>query len=311
MQSRRDFVRNAGMAAAGAVVLPACTGGGAQKDNASTQATPEATSAAELRANWKIGLQVYTLRDAMEQNPRATIDYIAQVGYDEVELYGYKDGSYFGMPAKNFYKITNDAGLSIRSAHYLTGRVEADWSGTMLKGWDRAIEDAVAAGQSHMALSWLPESERSLEYYQTLPDLLNRAGEQCKAAGLQLAYHNHDFEFKALEDLMPMYHILDNTDPEFLKMELDLYWITLAGGDPLEFFQKYPGRTELWHVKDIGVRDGETTTFEVGEGSIDFTKIFAESSLAGLQAFFVEQDHSPNPKESISTSYKNLQRMLS
>ncbi|MEM9326791.1 MAG: sugar phosphate isomerase/epimerase, partial [Bacteroidota bacterium] len=238
------------------------------------------------------------------------IKYVAEVGYDEVEIYGYQNGQYFGLPASEFYALVKDTGMSIRSAHYLTGRSEADWSGTMTNGWDQAIEDAVAAGQSHMVLSWLPESERSMDHYQSLPDLLNRAGEQCKAAGLQLAYHNHDFEFISSGDFMPMYHILDNTDPELLKMELDLYWIVLAGHDPIEFFEKYAGRTELWHVKDLGERDGEQTTVEVGNGSIDFKKIFAESATAGMQAFFVEQDHSPDPKASVRTSFGALQKIL-
>ncbi len=309
MRSRRDFVKRAGIAAAGAAILPACGTPGKQQEAAEGSGTGPAT--AELRANWRVGLQLYTLRGAMMEGVKETIDYVAQVGYDEVELFGYQNGQYFGRSAADFYKLVENAGMSIRSAHYGSGRTNPETVGSMSNGWDKAIEDAVAAGQSHMVCAYLQESERqTLDQYKEFADLCNEAGSKCKEAGLTFAYHNHAFEFEEIDGQVPMYYLLDNTDPELVKMELDLFWIAMAGYDPLEFFKKYPGRTELWHVKDLGERDGEQTTVEVGNGSIDFESIFAESANSGLQAFFVEQDHSPDPKSSVSTSFNNLKQIL-
>ncbi|MDW3193204.1 MAG: sugar phosphate isomerase/epimerase [Cytophagales bacterium] len=307
MKSRRDFIIQSGLLAGGAMVLPACGSGSETKE---AKKLPEQVV---LKAKWNVGLQMYTLRNEIQQDLEGTLRYVADLGYNEVELFGFRNGEYFGRPASEVHRMVKDLGMSIPSSHYLSGRTqEAQGMGTLKNGWDSAIEAAVDAGQTHMVIAYLFDGEReTLDQYSELEEMLNNAGEACKEAGIQLCYHNHAFEFEAIDGTLPMYHLLDNTDPNLLKVELDLYWVYKAGLDPLDFFKKYPGRTELWHVKDIGDRgDDKDTTLEVGEGRIPFKDIFAAAGQSGLTNFFVEQDHSPNPKESVKLSLSRVKELL-
>jgi sugar phosphate isomerase/epimerase len=250
------------------------------------------------------------VRNPLSTDIEGTIQAIADIGYNSLELFGYGNDQYFGMPASDFYNLVKGKGLKIRSSHHGTGRMNPEARGTLVNGWEKAVEDAVSAGQEYMVCPWIsPEERKSMDSYKELCDLLNNAGDICKKSGLQLCYHNHDFEFVELEGELPMYYLLDNTDAELVKMELDLYWITKAGFDPIEFFEKYPGRTPLWHVKDMD-KTPERGFAEVGEGIMDWNKIFAASEKSGLDYFFVEQDVSENPIESITTSFKNLNESI-
>jgi sugar phosphate isomerase/epimerase len=307
MKSRRDFIIQSGLLAGGAMVLPACGSG------SGTQEASKAPEQVVLKARWNIGLQLYTLRNQIQEDLAGTLAYVAELGYNEVELFGFRNDQYFGRPAAEVHQMIKDVGMNIPSAHYLSGRTQdAQGTGTVKNGWDRAIEAAVNAGQTHMVIAYLYDGEReTLDQYSELAEMLNTAGTACKEVGIQLCYHNHAFEFEAIDGTLPMYHLLDNTDPNLLKVELDLYWVYKAGLDPLDFFAKYPGRTELWHVKDIGDRgDDKDTTLEVGNGRIPFKDIFAKAGQSGLTNFFVEQDHSPDPKESVKVSYSAVKELL-
>lgn len=307
MESRRKFIRNTGLIATGALVLPNCS---PTKSGGET-AVVSNTEPTVLKAKWNMGLQLYTLRNEVSEDLEGTLKYVADLGYDELELYGYRNEEYYGRPAADVYKLIADQGLGIRSAHYLSGRVNAEGQGTLINGWEKAVEDAALAGQTHMVCAYLMEGEReTMDQYKELTDILNKAGEVCKKSGIQFCYHNHAFEFETVEDQLPMYYMLDNTDPELVKVELDIFWIVKAGLNAQDFFTKYPGRTELWHVKDLGTRDGEETTVEVGNGSIPFKSIFNDAGKSGLQAFFIEQDHSANPKESVKTSLSRVRELL-
>lgn len=307
MKSRRDFIIQSGLLAGGAMVLPACGSG------SSTQEANKLPEQVVLKAKWNVGLQLYTLRNEINEDLEGTISYVAGLGYDEVELFGFRNGQYFGRPAAEVHQMVKDQGMNIVSSHYLSGRTQdAEGLGTLKNGWESAVEAAANAGQTHMVIAYLYEGEReTMAQYGELAEMLNRAGETCKQAGIQLCYHNHAFEFEAIEETMPMYYLMDNTDENLVKVELDLYWVYKAGLDPLDFFKKYPGRTELWHVKDLGDRgDEKDTTVEVGNGRIPFKAIFAEAGQSGLTNFFVEQDHSANPKESVKLSISRVKEIL-
>ena len=199
------------------------------------------------------------------------------------------------------------------SSHYRLGEDKTNGQvtqGTMLHDWDKAIEDAKEVGLKYMVCAWLSPDERgTLEHYKKVADDLNAAGEKCKKAGIQLCYHNHNFEFEQQDGKYP-YDILMATDKDLVKMEMDIYWITKAGQDPIALFKKYPGRFPLWHVKDMDKTPQQNFT-EVGNGIIDFKKIFKYKDLAGMKYFFVEQDMTPGDpfvsiKESIDYIKKNL-----
>ena len=174
-----------------------------------------------------------------------------------------------------------------------------------------AVADAVEAGQEYIVLAYLAEEERkNIDDYKRLAEVLNKAGETCRQYGITFGYHNHDFEFLELDGQMPYELLLQEVEEKNMAMELDLYWATKAGKDPVAYFRKAPGRFPLWHVKDM--EDSPEGFFtEVGNGVIDFPAIFREKETAGLKHFYVEQDTCRNhpPLESAAISYKYLAGM--
>ena len=261
-----------------------------------------------------IGLQLYTVRDAMAKDPAGTLAQLAKIGYNSVEGATYTGSQkFYGMAPKEFATLLKQNGLIMPSSHYRLGEEQMNGApvlGTMLHEWDRAVDDAAAAGVKYMVCAYLSEAERGkLDHYKYIADQLNKAGERCRQAGLQLCYHNHDFEFTAQDGKLP-YDLLLATDPKLVKMELDLYWATKAGHDPLTLFKQHPGRFPLWHVKDMDRTEKKFFT-EVGKGSIDFRRIFAHSKEAGLEYFFVEQDATPgSPFESVTQSIAYIKKNL-
>jgi len=281
MTSRRDFIRQSGLVSTVFMTDPS---GFFRKKTIST----------------KVGLQLYTIRNEISKDAKGTIEQVAKIGYKEVESFGYNNGKYFGMEAKDFAAFLKNIGLTSPSGHYGLGQ--------LTKGWEPAIEDAQVVGQKYMVLAYLQENERkSLDDYKKVADKLNNAGKLCKAGGIQLCYHNHDFEFKDLGGGIGYDILTKQTDPNLVKFEIDLYWATVAKQNPIEMFKKMPGRFPLWHVKDMDNTDKHFFT-EVGKGTINFKDIFAHAETAGMKHFFVEQDEcNPGPPlTSIETSYKYI-----
>ncbi|RZK24189.1 MAG: sugar phosphate isomerase/epimerase [Hymenobacter sp.] len=270
---------------------------------------------AQLLALVAVGLQLYTVREAMQQDPAGTLARVAQLGYNSVEGATYTGTQkFYGMEPLAFAIALKQNGLIMPSSHYVLGEALTNGQptpGTLLHGWDRAVDDAAQVGSKYMVCAYLQEGERgSLDHYQLLAERLNQAGERCKKAGIQLCYHNHDFEFAAQDGQLPYDILLKETDQQLLKMELDLYWATKAGHDPVALFGAHPGRFPLWHVKDMDKTAKKDFT-EVGNGVIDFKKIFANRQVAGMQYFFVEQDRTPgSPFDSIKQSITYLKQTL-
>lgn len=256
-----------------------------------------------------VGLQLYTLRNELSKSPQQVIEKVAQLGYKEVETFGYFEGKWFGLSAKEFASLLQQHGLTSPSGHTFPGGLflKAGWEDK----WQRAVEDARALGQQYIVIPWLEEVHRnSLDNYKTIAAGLGQAARMAQAAGLQLAYHNHDFEFKTLGGQTGMDVLLKETDPELVKIELDLYWAVKAGYQPLELFAAHPGRFALWHIKDMDRTEKQFFT-EVGNGIIDFKSIFAREQQSGMRHFFVEQDICPgSPFDSIATSIRNLKATI-
>jgi sugar phosphate isomerase/epimerase len=259
-----------------------------------------------------IGLQLYTVRDHMQSDPAATLAKVAQVGYNSVEGATYTGTEkFYGMDGAGFSKILKDNGLIMPSCHYRLGEDGKDMKGTILNDWNRAVDDAAALGIKYMVCAWLSPAERgTLEHYKKIGGDLNTAGEICKKAGIQLCYHNHDFEFIQEDGKYPYETLLSVTDKNLVKMEMDMYWVTKAKQDPIALINEHPGRFPLWHIKDMDKTPEQMFT-EVGNGVIDFKKIFEHSSKAGLKYFFVEQDKCPGePYDSITKSYNYIKNNL-
>ena len=261
-----------------------------------------------------IGLQLYTVRDAMDKDPVSALAKVTQIGYTSVEGATYTGTEkFYGMSPSAFKKVLKQNGLVIPSSHYRLGEEKTNGeivSGTLLHDWNKAVDDAAEVGIKYMVCAYLSEAERGdLDHYKYVADQLNIAGERCKKSGIQLCYHNHNFEFEKQGDIYP-YDILMATDKDLVKMEMDIYWIKKAGQDPIALFNKHPGRFPLWHVKDMDNTPARDFT-EIGNGIIDFKEIFKYKNKAGMKYFFVEQDKCPGtPFDSITKSIKYIKKNL-
>jgi len=236
----------------------------------------------------RLAIQLYTIRNAISENPEKALERIAELGFKDLEIYGY-NGNFFGKNKKEFQTILKNTGLKVISSHHQTGVIHKE-SGTLLHNLEKTAEDLNFIGAKYLVCAYLLPEERTMENYKKLPGLLNTSGDLTARSGIQLAYHNHDFEFEKLNEEELIYDfILKNTSPDLVKMELDLYWITRAGLNPVDYFESYPGRFPLWHIKDM---NKDTDFTEVGNGIIDFKNIFKARKKAGLAYWFLEQDSS-------------------
>lgn len=242
-----------------------------------------------------IGVQLYTVRAAMQQDFEGTLQSLAAMGYTEVELAGL-----FGRDPAQVATLLAELGLKAIGSHVTYDRFVADP--------EAAIEETLALGAEYLVFPWLPESERrTIAQWQEWVSLLNRVGQASQARGVQLAYHNHDFELMAIEGVRPIDVLLDGIDRNVVKWELDLYWLAKAGGDPAELFARYPGGFPLAHVKDM--RASDQAMVDVGQGDIDFAAVFAQGAQSGMEHFIVEHDEPADPLQSVQNSVTYLQAL--
>jgi sugar phosphate isomerase/epimerase len=277
MQTRRNFLATLGVAALGIV------GGDAA---ASTILAPR-------RKLKKVGLQLYTVRDLMKADMPGTLRRVAAIGYREVEFAGY-----FGRTPAQVRALLKQNGLTSPSTHIALDILEKDSV--------RAFADARAIGHEWVTVPFIPENRRkTLDDWKRITELLGQLAPQAKAAGLRLAYHNHDFEIRPVDGQRPLDYMLDHTDPSLIDFEMDVYWVVFGGGDPFDFFNRHPKRFKLVHVKDsAGPPDNKMV--DVGKGTIDFRAIFAASEKAGIRHYFVEHDQPADPIATIRNSYNYL-----
>ncbi len=243
----------------------------------------------------KVGLQLYTVRDKMKEDFEATLARVAEIGYKEVEFAGYFDHAPADVRA-----ILDRHGLSAPSTHIALGEIDA---------WKASLDTAKAIGHDYVVVPWIPQEKRmTLDGWKNVADVFNRAAQMAHDTGLQFAYHNHDFEFPKMDGQIPYDVLLQNTDPKLVQLEIDLYWITKAGQDPLSYFARWPGRVPLVHVKDSAGAP-EHKMADVGQGKIDWKRIFAKRDQAGIKHFFVEHDQPPQPFQDIAASYNYLKNL--
>lgn len=293
---RRTFLRSTAFLSAAAVASPVqlCT-----------------ISKASMSHRKQVGLQVYTLRDLVVKDLEGTLQAVAELGYNYIELFGYREGMYFGKTVKEMQQFLQRIDLPAISSHIPTGAMEPSLKGTVLNDVERAVADAKVLGQEYLVCPYLAESERkSIDDYKRMAQAFNKAGEVCRQYGIQFCYHNHDFEFFRLDGQIPMDVLLAETDPKLVQIELDIYWITKAGLSYADYFKRYPGRFPLWHVKDM--EDSPEKAFaEVGSGTIPWKDVFATAEQAGMKRFFVEQDVCKRPPlESVKMSREYLRGIL-
>ncbi|MGQ0704107.1 MAG: sugar phosphate isomerase/epimerase family protein [Gemmatimonadales bacterium] len=245
----------------------------------------------------RIGIQLYTVRREFARDPEATLARVSEIGFREVEFVGYPPGT-----PQEIRQLLERYRLQAPSSHVGLRAADAEW--------ERTLDTAGAIGQRYVVVAGIsPTERRSADGWKRIAARFNQAGEAARKRGLQFCYHNHDFEFESLDGMVPYDLLLAETDAALVRLELDLYWITKGGRDPLDYFAKWPGRFPLVHVKDM---DGTPRRFftEVGKGTIDFARIFRRANRGGIQHYFYEQDEtSGSPFESARASYDYLRTL--
>lgn len=291
MTTRRDFLTQAGLVTAGAIIAPQLL-------------------IAKPTAKHIVGLQLYSLRDQLPKDVKGNIAKVAAAGYKEVETFGYsKKNGFWGLDAKEFSALLKSHGLTTPSGHF-------DLNSYFVEGKTDELESYIdAANVTGMQYVIVPsingEVLKTKDSIKMVSDKMNKAGEMCKKAGLKLGYHNHNFEWKPVEDTTFYDLLLKETEPSLVSMEVDLFWVVRAGQDPVKLFREHPGRFALCHIKD---RDKTQTNLntEIGKGSIDFKSILSHAKIAGLKHFIVEQENYINidPYVSIAESAAYVKTVL-
>ena len=290
MIRRRTFLKQSGLALAATAILPSIL--------------------YSCERDYPLGLQLYSLRETLGNDVKGTIQRVAGIGFKEVETYGYsQENGFWGLSVSEFKKILDDHGLNSPSGHYDLNRYMSK-TGTK-DDFAYTLEAAEGLGQKYVIVPYISNELRtSIDDYKRMADKLNEAGRMCRENGLKLAYHNHAFEFDDYNGKNGLEVFLKNTEKDLVVFEMDIYWVVRAGKDPVALFEKYPGRFPLWHVKDMNRSNNDLNT-EIGNGTIDFEKIFEKAKLAGGEHFIIEQENfDMDPYQSLTKSYNYINNKI-
>ena len=276
MNTRRKFIKQAGLFTAGIAVLP---------------------SFGFTASEQKFGVQLYSFRDEMAKDALGTLKQIAAIGIKEIESARSAKGHYYGLSPQDMKKACEDLGMSLKSGH-----VALD------DNFQQTMEEAVASGQPYLICSSMPSRGQTVDNYKKVAEAFNKAGEDCKKLGLKFGYHNHEYEFESDNGEVLYDVLMDHTDAELVHMELDLGWVIVAGKSPLDYFKKYPGRFPLWHLKDMDMAKKESTEF--GKGALDIKTMMQNQEASGVKHIFIEQEeYASTPLESMKHNMEFLKAL--
>ncbi|MCX6333305.1 MAG: sugar phosphate isomerase/epimerase [Bacteroidia bacterium] len=260
---------------------------------------------------YRLGLQLYSIRDAMTADAQGSLKIVSDIGYKYVELADYANRKFYNRTPDEFLKMVKDLGMEILSSH-----TQVEGAGVTLDNAKIMAEDHAKLGVKYCLQPWIVEEMRTtIASYQRMAENWNKIGAVMKEYGIQFGYHNHNFEFATVEGKVPYFDVmLAELDKDLVTMELDMFWASKAGQNPVDLIKKYPGRFQLYHLKDMYTREApffdviKTDIAPVGEGVIDFKEIIAAGDIAGMKYMIVEQDQSKNGTimEDIKTSFTNL-----
>ena len=278
MTSRRNFIYQTTALAVGSLTLPSFIPTHSARED--------------------VGVQLYTFRDAMIQDPKGTLSKVAELGFKQLESARSDKGLYYGLTPIEMRDTCKALGLSIRSGHV---HLDADWNQTM--------EQAAEAGQEYVICSSMPTEGQDIDNYLRVSEAFNKAGEDCKKLGLKFGYHNHSYEFESDKGQVLYDVLLKNTDPSLVHMELDLGWVVMGGKNPIDYFNQYPGRFPLWHLKDMSHHwKGGSTEF--GKGDLNIAAMIENIDLSGVKYMFMEQEeYDNNPFDSIQYNLNYLAKL--
>jgi len=303
-KSRRDFLKISAVGGLGALAM---TQIGCKNSTTPAAATAAAATVPVIDPkSFNLALQLYTIRDAMEKDVVLALTQVAKIGYTKIELANYADGKFYGFSPAEFKKIASDLGLDIFSSHT---QVEAQ--GITLDNAKKMAEDHAVLGAKYCVQPWVVEEARkTIASYQKMVADWNKVGKIMKEHGIQFGYHNHNFEFDTVDGKIPYFDVyMKEMDKDLITMEIDLFWTIKAGHNPVDIFNKYPGRFQIFHLKDAYTKEApffvpkSVDMAPVGAGITDFKSILAAKDVAGMKHLVVEQDCSFTD---IRTSISNL-----
>jgi sugar phosphate isomerase/epimerase len=250
-----------------------------------------------------LGVQLYTVRETIGANPAAILKAIQDIGYREVEAtYGNLAQIWPALKETQLKPVS----IHLDTALFFEGGAKLD----------AAIADVKEKGFQYVVLPYIPPAQRGgIDVFKKLAETLNTSGEKVKAAGMSLCYHNHAFEFEPMQGTTGFELLMKETHKGVVSLEMDVFWVSVAGHDPVELIKKYGNRIALLHLKDKA--SGTPTQFnenvpkatfkEVGNGTVDFAAVLAAAKRSAVKNYFVEQDQTPaDPIESLRESYKYL-----
>ena len=283
-QNRRKFLQTTGLLAAGSLL-------------AGNELFAE-TQGKKLK---HFGIQLWTLRDVIAAAPKATLKDLASYGYTQIESFEGAQGIFWGIDHKDFKKYMVDMCMTIISSH-----CDID------KNFEKKAEAAGSIGMKYLICPW-KGPQKSIDDFKRIADDFNKKGEICKKNGLRFAYHNHGYSFKELNGQMPQDVMMQNTDPNLVDFEMDIYWVVTGGADPIKYLQKYGDRFRLCHVKDR-MKDAKSddASCVVGEGSIDFKSILKVAKKNGVRYFIIEQERYDNttPMKAAEADAKYMKTLM-
>lgn len=285
MQNRRDFLKKASLLLAGGMVAPqllsSCAGGPKKH----------------------IGLQLYSLREMVKDDGiQAVLETVAKMGYTHVETAGYDDGKMYGLEPTDFKKRCNDLGLKCTSSH-LSQAFSKEKEAEIMAWWDKAIEAHNQIGVKYMVQPWMPvNNDTTLDDLKMYCDYFTSVGYKTAAASIAFGYHNHDFEFKKIDDQLIYDFLLNNVSKNHVFFQLDVYWCQVGGYDPVEYLKNYASQIKTVHIKDEK---------EIGaSGMMNFQPIFDQMKVNNVKDWYVEVEQytNNNPVESVKESYEFLNK---
>ena len=279
MTTRRNFIKTTTAMVAGSIILP--------------------SFAVTAGSKMKPGLQTYSVRNQLKEDFEGTMKYIANVGYKHIEAYGLGvDGMFLGtITPQHYAKVIADLGMEFKATHC---------SYTPAPNAQKMVDAAKETGMEYMIVPAVPGNLRnSVDSWKEIAENLNKIGELCKKVDLKFGYHNHAFEFEKIDGVIPQELLMESTDADLVDFEADLFWVTKGGYDPIKLIKKYPGRIKLFHVKDA-TPELEGTT--VGQGTINFEKIFKAGKKDGVEYYFVEDERTDAPFENIKADFEYISR---
>lgn len=280
MQDRRKFLKQSTKAAVAAALFP-YYGCESSEANGAQETEAAATIADSPRKLDKFGIQLWTLRDIIADDPRGVLKALSEFGYKQIESYEGDMGIFWGMSNTEYKAYLDELGMEAIASHC-----------NINENFEKKAQQAGAIGMSYLVCPYVGLKE-SLDDYKKIADQFNECGEICKKYGLRFAYHNHDYSFQELEGQIIQDYLMDNTDPATVDYEMDIYWVVTGGADPIAYLEKYPGRFKLSHVKDRMKdvpADERAASCVLGNGVIDHPKILDVAEQQGMAYFIVEQE---------------------